>query len=54
MAVQNLAIMYSKEEQRKDREKVSNIKPGGSAEVRWGEKHEPSADGTAQMDSQET
>ena len=54
VAVQNLAMMYSKEEQRKDREKVSNIKPGGSAEVRWGEKHEPSADGTAQMDSQET
>ena len=34
-------MMYSKEEQRKDREKFSNIKPGGSAEVRWGEKHEP-------------
>jgi hypothetical protein len=47
-------MMYSKEEQRKDREKFSNIKPGGSAEVRWGEKHEPSRDGTALVDAQKT
>jgi hypothetical protein len=63
VAVQNLAMMYSKEEQRKDKEKLSNIKPGGSAEVSWGasqvqvisaEKHDHRADGKTLMDTLET
>jgi hypothetical protein len=63
VAVQNLAMMYSKEEQRKYKEKFSNIKPGGSAEVSWdasqvqvisAEKQDPRVDDTTLMDTLET
>ena len=55
VAVQNLAMMYSKDEQRIDKEKFCNLKLGGSAEVSWdaskvqvvtAEKHGQKSDGT--------
>jgi hypothetical protein len=55
VAVQNLDMMYSRDEQKADKEKFCNIKPGGSTEVDWGaskdhmvtfEKHEQENNGT--------
>ena len=57
VAVQNLAIMYSRDEQRADKEKFI-LKPGGSAEVSWDatkeqvimvEKHDQRTHGSADV-----
>ena len=56
VAVQNLAMMYSRDEQRADKEKFCKLKPGGSAEVSWdtskehvvtAEKHDQGMNGSA-------